>query len=450
MNIQFLGAAGTVTGSKYLVTFAGRSIMIDCGLFQGLKDLRLRNWQPFPIEPSRIEAVLLTHAHLDHSGYLPLLVKNGFRGPIYATSATRDLSRILLMDAAYLQEEEAKFANHQGYSKHHPAKPLYERADAERAMNQFTAADPGRHLECGPFRFEFFPGGHLLGASGIRLEARDRSVIFSGDLGRRNDPVMPAATVPAGADALVIESTYGDRRHEIADAEQELRKIVCETVGRGGTVLIPSFAVGRAQLLLYHLSRLKKAGEIPDVPLYLNSPMANSVNGVFRRYAYEHRLGQDGVAEIFQATRVVTTAEESRALNDDPKPKIILAASGMATGGRVLHHLKRLLPDSRNAIVFAGFQAAGTRGEALIHGKREIKIHGEMWAVRAQINNLESLSAHADSSELLAWAAKLAPRPTKIFVTHGEPAASEALASTLRSQLNGLVVVPKLGDAAEI
>lgn len=450
MKIQFLGGAGTVTGSKYLITFAGRSIMVDCGMYQGLKELRLRNWEPFPVDPSRIEAILLTHAHLDHSGYLPLLAKNGFRGPIFATPATRDLARILLMDSAYLQEEEAKFANHQGYSKHHPAKPLYERADAERAMNQFVVADLGRQLESGPFRFEFFAVGHLLGASGIRLEARDRSVIFSGDLGRKYDPVMPAPTVPAGANALVIESTYGNRLHDDKDAGEELGRIVSETIARGGTVLIPSFAVGRAQLLLYHLSRLKKAGQIPDVPIFLNSPMANAVNAIFRRYAYEHRLGQDGVAEIFQAIRIVTTPEESRALNDDPNPKIILSASGMATGGRVLHHLKRLLPDPKNTVLFAGFQAAGTRGEALIHGKREIKIHGEMWKVRANICNMESLSAHADSAELIGWAAKLAPPPTRIFVVHGEPAAAQALAEALKSQMGSAASVPAFNDVAEI
>jgi len=451
VKIHFWGAAGTVTGSKYFVTHRDNNVLVDCGLFQGLKELRLRNWHHFPVAPSKVEAVILTHAHLDHSGYLPLLVKNGFRGKIYATPATTELCRILLLDSAYLQEEEAKYANRRGYSKHHPAEPLYTREHAELALRQFVQVEFNRTYEVAHvFKFEMIPAGHLLGAASVRLEGGDKSILFSGDLGRSHDPIMKAPQIPRGTDVLVVESTYGDRLHLKDDPMAELKEIVLRTIGRGGTLLIPSFAAGRAQLLLYYLKELRRKNEIPDVPIYLNSPMANSVNGVFRRHLDSHRLGREEAASVCGTAQVVSTPEESKALNNDTEPKIILAASGMASGGRVLHHLKAFAPEAKNSILFAGFQAAGTRGEAMVHGKKEIKIHGELWPIRAEVFNLETLSAHADAEEISQWVSAIRPPPHRIFVTHGEPSALSALAATLRSKLGVETIIPELGAEAEI
>lgn len=451
MKLRFLGAGRTVTGSKYLLSSNGDPVLIDCGLFQGLKTLRLKNWERFPVEPGRIRAVVLTHAHLDHSGYIPLLVKNGFSGPIYATPATLDLARILLLDSGYLQEEEARLANRMGYSKHDPALPLYTREDAERSLKYFVGVEPRKLAKIhDALEFEFIPSGHLLGAASVRLRWNGRSILFSGDVGRPADPIMPAPEASAGGDYLVIESTYGDRVHPVSNPLRELKEIVDRTVNRGGTVLIPSFAVGRAQLILYFLKQLKDRGELKDIPIYLNSPMAQSVNHVFCKYAAQTRLSAEQAHAVCSVAQTVTTVEESKALNEMKDSRIIIAASGMATGGRVLHHLKALLPDSRNTIVFAGFQAAGTRGEALIHGANEIKIHGAMCPVRAEVVNLESLSAHADSRELTKWVERMKVNPQRVFITHGESAASEALRRHLEDDLNLCAEIPELNSEVEL
>lgn len=451
MKICFWGGAQTVTGSKYFVLHEKQNVLIDCGLFQGLKELRLKNWDSLPIPADKIQAVIITHAHLDHSGYLPLLVKNGFRGKIFATAATRELCRILLLDSAYLQEEEAKFANRRGYSKHHPALPLYTRADAERAIELFVDIPFDSLTSIGEaFSFEFKTAGHLLGAACLRLEGGGKSVIFSGDLGRANDPITRAPAIPRGADYLVIESTYGNRLHAQGDPMEEIRQVVLRTFERGGTLVIPSFAVGRAQLILYYLKELRRRNQIPDIPIYLNSPMANSVNMIFRKYTDLHRLTKEEAIAVCQTADVVSTPEESRAINEDPQPKIIIAASGMASGGRVLHHLKAFGTSSRNAILFVGFQAAGTRGQALVGGKKEVKIHGEMWPMRAEIVNMESLSAHADAAEILSWVSALSIKPQRVFVVHGEPLASEALAHSLRENLGLEVLSPNLMSEIEL
>jgi metallo-beta-lactamase family protein len=451
MKLHFWGASQTVTGSRYFLSQGAENVLVDCGMFQGFKDLRLKNWDSFPIDPAEVKAVVLTHAHLDHSGYIPLFVKNGFKGPIYATPATRELCRILLLDSGYLQEEEAKFANRRGFSKHHPALPLYTRKDAELAMRGFVDVPFAKKTRISEnFAFEFIPAGHLLGAASVQISNSHRSVLFSGDLGRATDPIMRPPQIPSGADYLVVESTYGNRTHPKSDPMLEVREVVERTIERGGTLVIPSFAAGRAQALLYYLRELRMNNQIPDVPIYLNSPMANSVNTVFRKFAGEHKLSKSEAIQVCQTAQVVSTPEESKALNDDEEPKIILAASGMATGGRVLHHLKAFAPDSRNTIMFAGFQAGGTRGEAMVNGAKEVKIHGEYWPIRAEVVNLGSLSAHADANEILEWIGKLKVRPARVFVTHGEATAAKVLSERIKTELGIDTFVPELMSVLEL
>lgn len=428
MDITFLGAAGTVTGSKYLVKAGNRKILVDCGLFQGYKQLRLRNRAPLPLSPRELDAVILTHAHIDHSGYLPLLVKSGFSGPVYCTRATRDLCGILLPDSGYLQEEDAAYANRHGFSRHKPALPLYTVADAKRSLRQLKALSFGRDFELGRgLNFRFLPAGHILGAAMVMLHNAGVSLLFSGDLGRPGDLLMkPPATV-AQADYVVVESTYGNKRHDARDPGEALAEIFRRAFARGGSVIIPAFAVGRAQLLLYYIALLKASGKIPNVPVYLNSPMAADVTRLFRRYRGEHRLDPGQCEAMCSAAEYVTGVEDSKALNMRRGPMIIISASGMATGGRVLHHLKTFAPDRRNIILLAGFQAGGTRGAAMLNGAESIKIHGEYVPLRAEIANVPNISAHADSAEILDWLGALASAPRELFVTHGEPAAADSL-----------------------
>ena len=427
MELSFLGATGTVTGSRYLMKSAGRSLLVDCGMFQGLKALRLRNWQPFPVQPRTIEAVVLTHAHLDHSGYLPVLVKNGFAGRVYCSPATRELCAILLRDAGYLQEEQARYANRLGFSRHHPALPLFTMADAERALELIAPLDYGRRLDVAGFSIELAPAGHILGASIVTVEAEKRRVVFSGDLGRPRDPVMRPPAKVSTADYLVVESTYGNRRHPAGDPEQELASHLRRALARGGIVIIPAFAVGRAQTVLHYLARLRQGREIPDVPIFLNSPMAVNATRVYREFSDDHRLSEREVAAAFEVAKFVHTPEESRALNERREPMIILSARGMATGGRVLHHIEAFGPDPRNLLLFVGFQAAGTRGATIAAGVPAVKIHGEYVRIRAEVVCMDSLSAHADGAEVLAWLRGFARPPRRTFITHGEPAASDEL-----------------------
>lgn len=461
MNIKFLGATGTVTGSRYLLTAGGTRLLVDCGLFQGYKHLRLKNRDPFPIPATEIDAVLLTHAHLDHSGYIPLLVKNGFRGPIHCTAATRDLCRILLPDSGYLQEEEARFANKRGFSKHSPALPLYTREDAEQSLDVLApvpwrkpltipagahSADSSAH----PIEVEFHPAGHLFGAATILVRHRGRSIVFSGDLGRTNDPLMPAPDFTSGADTLIVESTYGDRLHPTQDPMEEIRQIINRTAERGGVVLIPSFAVGRAQVLLHYIHELKQRNAIPDLPVFLNSPMAVHANQIFCRHAAESRLSEADARAACATAHAVSSVEESKELNEKRGPMIVIAASGMATGGRVLHHLKAFAPDPKNTILFVGFQAGGTRGDAITRGAQEVKIHGEYWPIRAEVIRLDSMSAHADRNGLLDWVSNLKQRPTQIFVTHGEPAAADSLRRAIDERFDSRAIVPEFGRSFEL
>lgn len=450
MKLAFLGAAGTVTGSRYLLEHGGARYLVDCGLFQGLKSLRLRNWDPFPVEPASIDAVILTHAHIDHSGYLPVLVKNGFRGPVYCSAATRALCEILLPDAAWLQEEQARYANRHEFSRHKPALPLFTRQDAERALRRLQPVEFHRPAAMRGLSFELRRAGHILGASIVCLDAAGRRLVFSGDLGRPNDPVMRAPEAVEAADFLVVESTYGNRRHPVSNPEQELAAHLRRALERGGVVVIPAFAVGRAQSLLHHLARLKNGREIPDVPVYLNSPMAINATALFREYHDQHRLSPAEYEAASAVATMVHTPEESRALNERSGPMVIVSASGMATGGRVVHHIRAFAPEPRNMILFPGFQAAGTRGAAMTAGADAVKIHGEYVPVRAEVVQMDSLSAHADCAEIIRWLEGLARPPARVFITHGEPAAADEMRRRVRDALGWRCHVPELGERATL
>lgn len=447
MKLTFLGGVGTVTGSKYLLDVDGARILVDCGLFQGFKQLRLRNWAPLPVAPASIDVVLLTHAHLDHSGYLPLLVKNGFKGSVHATDATCDLCSILLRDSGFLQEKDAELANRHRFSKHDPALPLYTQEDAERALKQFTPThfDAAVSLP-GGITARFRPAGHILGAAIVEIQTGGRTVVFSGDLGRVGSATMVDPTTIREADYLVVESTYGNRLHDRRDPEEALAEVINRTAGRGGTVVIPSFAVGRAQTLLYHIERLKHDGRIPSLPVYLDSPMAINASEIFCRYRADHRLSDHECRAACAVAHYVREADESKSLDTDAMPKLIISASGMATGGRVLHHLKHYAPDARNTILFAGFQAAGTRGASMTGGAERIKMHGEYIPVRAQVENLHMLSAHADTDEIMQWLRHFERLPKVTFVTHGEPDASDALRHRIEEELGWACTVPEYKD----
>jgi metallo-beta-lactamase family protein len=448
-KLTFLGAVGTVTGSKYLVESEGRRILVDCGLFQGYKQLRLRNWAKLPVAPSSIDAVLLTHAHIDHSGYLPLLVKEGFRGPVICTDATRDLCAVLLPDSGHLQERDADAANRHGYSKHKPALPLYTQEDAEAALKRLRPVSFEKAVSLpGGLEARFLYAGHILGASMIELKCSNRRLVFSGDLGRSNDIALHGPASVEAADYLIVESTYGDRTHPTVSASDALAEIIAQTAARGGTVLIPAFAVGRTQELLVYLHLLKRAKRIPDVPVYLDSPMAIDASDIFCRYAKYHKMSEADTRSAFAVAKYVMTREDSKALDVNGQPKVIISASGMATGGRVLYHLKSYASDPRNTVVFAGFQAGGTRGASMIAGTATIKIHGQHIPVRARIEQLQMLSAHADSDEILAWLRQFKAPPRTTFVTHGELAASDALRHRIEEELSWDCTVPEYRQEA--
>lgn len=453
MRIDFFGGVETVTGSKYLVTAGKRRLLVDCGLFQGYKQLRLRNWSPPPLDPASLDAVILTHAHIDHSGYLPVLVRNGFRGPVFASRATRDLCEVLLADSGFLQEKEADFANRHGTSKHHPALPLYTQEEGEAVIDRFETVAFGEELELtGGMSMRLLRAGHILGAAMVQLTRDGRTLHFSGDLGRPNNLTMFDPEPVRRADWLVLESTYGDRLHPAQDPEDALADIISRTAGRGGSVLIPSFAVGRAQTLLYHLYRLKQSGRIPDLPVVLDSPMAIDATDLFRRHVADHRLDAQECRAVFHSVRYVRTVEESKQITESraTMPMVILSASGMATGGRVLHHLRHLARDHRNAIVFSGFQAGGTRGDAITRGAESVKIFGEYVPIRAEVANLHMLSAHADANEIMGWLGHFEEAPRHTFITHGEPAASDALRHRIEEELGWNCTVPGYRDWCDL
>lgn len=444
MRITFLGATNTVTGSKFLLSLGSKKILVDCGMFQGLKELRLRNWEKFPIDPREIDAVILTHAHIDHSGYLPVLVKNGFHGKVYCSPATKDLCAILLPDSGHLQEEEARLANKYGYSKHTPAVPLYTRLEAEQSLQHFHAIDFRKSYRLDDeISMSLIPAGHILGASFIQFKYYDTTVLFSGDLGRPHDPIMHPPAIIQAADYLVLESTYGNRLHKKTDPLDELEEIITTTVKRHGTVIIPAFAVGRAQHILYLIYRLKADGRIPSIPIYLDSPMAQDATDILRKYVALQRLDADLSAKVCSVAKYVNTKEESQALDLDMTPKIIISASGMLEGGRVLHHIKTFGPDARNTIVFTGYQAVGTRGADMINGRGYLKAFGEKIPINAEVKILSNMSAHADYEEILQWMTNFNHLPRRVFITHGEPEAANALKEKIEERFEVECIVPE-------
>ncbi|HEX6308477.1 MAG TPA: MBL fold metallo-hydrolase [Longimicrobiales bacterium] len=451
MEIRFLGATRTVTGSKYLVLTGSTEVLVDCGLFQGLKELRLRNWNPLPVAPGEIDAVVLTHAHLDHSGYIPLLVREGFPGRIHCTPSTRALCGILLPDSGYLQEEEAEYANRTGYSKHRPALPLYTLRDAQESLSSFSTTSFDHVLDLGgDISVTFRPAGHILGAAMVSMQVEDRSILFSGDLGRPVDPLLPRPAVVSSADYLVIESTYGDRRHVAVDPLDQLEAVIVRTSARGGAVLIPAFAVGRTQTLLYLLYRLQQQQRIPDLPIFVDSPMAASAIDIFRTHPLEHQLLADECEAVCSVARATESVEESKEIDRMRYPRVIISASGMATGGRVLHHLKALASDPRNTIVFVGHQAIGTRGAQILAGARSIRIHGQDVPIHAEVQSLENLSAHADYVEILDWLRNFEKPPRRTFITHGEPEAAAALKRRIEDTLGWECSVPDYDEVVRL
>lgn len=441
MEIQFLGATETVTGSKYLLK-AEKNILVDCGLFQGLKELRLKNREKFPIDPATIEAVVLTHAHLDHTGYLPLLVKNGFKGKIYCTKPTKELCKILLKDSGFLQEEEAARANKYKYSKHSPAIPLYTAADAEAVFGHLVDVDFHQEFSIGDCTFYYSHAGHIHGSAFVLVKNKDTSILFTGDLGRSYSPFihLPEEILPA--DYLVIESTYGNRLHGDINPKDELCEIINKTAARGGSVIIPAFAVGRTQSLLYYIYQLQQEGKIPNIPVFIDSPMAKEVAQILLTNLKGNCFSEEVCEASTKVARYVSSVEESKEIDTYSFPRVIISASGMLTGGRILHHLRALAGDDKNTIVFSGYQAKGTRGDALINGDKILKIYGEMVKVNAQIVTLHNMSAHVDYNEMLAWLKNLKTPPHKVFITHGELDAALFLQNKIKETFNWPCIIP--------
>jgi metallo-beta-lactamase family protein len=459
-TLRFLGAAGTVTGSRFLVTTPHARVLVDCGLFQGEKALRLRNWDPFPVRPESLHAVVLSHAHLDHCGYLPALVHAGYRGPVYATRGTAELAAIVLPDSGRLQEEDASFANRAGFSKHAPALPLYTEEDAVAAAQRIQPLETGKPVEIAPgVELSLTRAGHILGAASVSLRldgANERRLLASGDLGRPAHPLLCAPEPAPEADVVLIESTYGDREHQEDDVVEQLAAAVRETAARRGVVVIPAFAVDRTELVLFHLRALAEAGRIPRLPIYVDSPMALAALRVYRRALAEGRAevrpelrGRDGVLEPGELTEV-RDPRDSRALCQAPGPFVVISASGMATGGRVLHHLAARLPDPRNSVLLVGYQVRGTRGHRLLARERTVKMHGRYVPVRAEVRDLSAFSVHADASELVDWLRGLPRAPLGVFAVHGEPAAAGALATKLDRTLGWPAVVPAHDERVQL
>jgi metallo-beta-lactamase family protein len=446
VTLQFLGAAGTVTGSKYLVKTGNKKILIDCGMFQGLKELRELNWKSFPVEPRDIDAVLFTHGHLDHVGYLPRLVKFGFKGKVIATEPTIELAGIILEDSGKIQEDEAAKANELGYSKHSPAQPLYTSQDVKHAQKLFQPVKPNVWYQMDDeFRYCFSPNGHIIGSSFIELEIEGKIILFSGDIGRFDDEMFLPPVQPENADFLIVESTYGDRLHPRSLTNLKIKEVILENERKKGTLIIPSFTVDRAQDIMYEIWVLKSNADIPNVPVYLDSPMASSVSKLYFKYADWNILGDHVLKKVMESVEFIRSKEETSELSKVSSSKIVIAGSGMMNGGRVLDYLKEELPNPNSTILITGFQAEGTRGRMLKEGAHELKIEGKFYQVNAKIESVSTLSSHADQNDILKWLEKINKKPGMVFISHGEPMASNALRVKLKAVYNwNQIYIPKL------
>ena len=451
LQLKFLGGAGTVTGSKILVKTKKHQLLIDCGLFQGLKELRLLNWKKPPLDVPELDAIILTHGHLDHCGYLPVLTKYGYAGPIYATQPTRDVSEIILRDSAKIQEEDADKANKLGYSRHHPAKPLYDEHDVDRTMPLFDIQPLGKLVEINEeMKFRLHNSGHILGSSFVELECLGKRFVFSGDLGRRRPMLMQPPAFVSETDYLVLESTYGDRLHGTASPYEEIQEIVNHTYNKGGILVIPSFAVERAQELLLIINTLRYEKAIPNIPVLLDTPMGANVTELYLKYTDWHSLSPAECRAMMHNVHIIREFEHTMHVLDHPGPKIIIAGSGMVTGGRVLYYLERLLGDKKNTVLLAGYQAPGTRGNLLRSGSNDIKIHGSYYTVHAEIRKINSLSAHADQADLLWWVGNFTKAPKQVYLNHGEPQASDELRLKIHDAFGWDVTIAKMGATYDL
>lgn len=447
-NLQFLGGAGTVTGSKFLLSTPDIKILIDCGLFQGIKPLRLRNWNEFPVDPSSIDVVIITHAHLDHTGYLPVLFRNGFRGLVLMTHPTKDLAKLILFDSAHIQTEQAEHANLGNYTRHHPAIPLYNVNDVTRILNNIRAVDSGEwNSLSSEISFRFRKNGHILGSAFIELKCQDKLIVFSGDIGRKKSFSLHAPESPERADYLVLESTYGNRLHPDTSIPDEMSEIINNVISKKGNLLIPSFAVGRSQELMLIINELKATGKVPDIPVYLDTPMGINATEIYKNHPDWHKLTPEQCRLMCREIHQVRHIKESREILKMKGSKIIIAASGMLTGGRVLHYLERYLENPANTILLSGYQAEGTRGRALIERHPELKMFGKYLKIKAEIKTISSLSAHADQDELLDWISSIQNHPEKVFIVHGEPQASYDLALKITTKKGWKTVVPILNSS---
>lgn len=457
INIQFLGAAQCVTGSKYLLRTRSSTTLVDCGLFQGLNELRQRNWDSFPFPPTQIDQVILTHAHIDHTGYLPRLHNEGFNGPVYCTPSTAELLNLLLPDCGHLQEEDARYAAMKGFSKHAKPLPLFTAEDGTKTLRLLQPVDFGQTHALKGINFQYHPAGHILGSGSLEIQIGNTHLWFSGDLGRYHDEVMNPPSAPAEADYIFVESTYGNRLHPDNDVSAELAEIINRTANRGGLMVIPAFAIGRTQTMLYHIRRLEDAGRIPRLPVFIDSPMAVDASALYCKFGREENLkldltmsAEDCCPLRCHKTTFVRTPEESKRINDVTNPAIIIAASGMAAGGRVVHHLANRLPDKRNTALLAGFQAEGTRGRALLGGAKELKIHGQIVPVNAEVVSISGLSAHGDQRDLMRWLSNFQHAPRSVFLVHGEEEGLTGLQAQIRDQLKWPTHIPSYLEHAEL